>query len=93
MGGFYLGPAVERLWRKKDPLLAVVDKLESGETTVGAEMKRVTESVAGSVRESFAAPPADAAVPPAPRAEPAPPPPPPEPDPEEALRSYTKRQR
>jgi hypothetical protein len=93
MGGFYLGPFVERLWRKKDPLLAVVDKLESGETSVRAEVKRMTESVAGSVRESLAAPAEEVPPPTAPRVEPAPPPPPPEPDPAEALRSYTKRQR
>ena len=95
MGGFYLGPFVQRLWQKKDPLLAVVDKLESGETTVRAEMKRATESVTGSLRETLAPPPDEVAPPQVTtsRGEPLPPPSPPEPDPAEALRSYTKRQR
>ena len=32
MGGFYLGPGLRSLWRRKDPLLDVVDQIESGET-------------------------------------------------------------
>ena len=94
MGGFYLGPFVQRMWQKKDPLLEVVDKLESGETTVAAEMRRATGHVAGTLRETLAMPEPKAPEPPVVKAaEPPPPPPPAEPDPAEALRSYTKRQR
>lgn len=49
MAGFYLGPWLDRLWTRKQPILDVIDKLESGETTVGKELKHV----AGSVRESL----------------------------------------
>ena len=91
MIGFYLGPFVHRLWQRKDPLLDVVDKLESGETTVGAEVKRVTARVAGTLRG-----PAEDAVSVADSDAPAPTDTPPaatpEPDPESALRDYTRRQ-
>ena len=95
MAGFYLGPALRRLWQRKDPLLAVVDKLESGETSIGAEMKRATTKVADALRrdESGAVPdvvPLEA--PPIPAAEPPAREPKPEPDPVEAMRRFTKRQ-
>jgi hypothetical protein len=94
MGGFYLGPFVRRLWHRKDPLLDMVDQLENGQTTIGAQVKRATERVAEALRHDDA-PPNDAA------AIPAVPPPvaheaehaaPPEPDPVEAMRRFTKRQ-
>jgi len=93
MGGFYLGPFLRRLWRRKDPLLAVVDQIESGETSFGAEMKRATGKVAEVLRRDDAPVarldevPVDA--PPIPAADR---PPPPEPDPIEAMRRFTKRQ-
>ncbi len=96
MGGFYLGPGLRRLWGRKDPLLDVVDQLESGETSIGAEVKRATEKVAGALRRSDD--PATTPVEPAAIAPPTPPesvsqpPPPPEPDPVEAMRRFTKRQ-
>lgn len=49
MIGFYAGPWLDRLWSRKQPILDVIDKLESGETTVSKELKHV----AGSVRESL----------------------------------------
>lgn len=49
MAGFYAGPWLDRLWSRKQPILDVIDKLESGETTVSKELKHV----AGSVRESL----------------------------------------
>ena len=94
MGGFYLGPGLRNLWRRKDPLLAVVDQLESGETSIGAEMKRVTGRVTeGLRREERPPPPAVEAAPaPPPVADAPPPAPEPEPDPVEAMRRFTKRQ-
>jgi hypothetical protein len=94
MAGFYLGPALRRLWQRKDPLLAVVDKIESGETSIGAEMKRATTKVADVLRgdEAAALPDVVALEAPPPPAEPAVPPPAPEPDPVEAMRRFTKRQ-
>lgn len=35
LAGFYAGPFANRLWERKQPLLDVVDELESGKTTVG----------------------------------------------------------
>src|SRR5436190_7164543 len=66
MGGFYLGPGLRNLWRRKDPLLAVVDQLESGETSIGAEMKRVTGKVTDAIRrdERTAEPSLEAPAPP-----------------------------
>jgi len=93
MGGFYLGPGLRRLWGRKDPLLDVVDQLESGETSIGAEVKRATEKVAGALRRSDD--PATSPVEPAAIAPPPPEsvsPPAPEPDPVEAMRRFTKRQ-
>src|SRR5262249_33861997 len=100
MTGFYLGPFLRRLWHRKDPLLAVVDQLESGETTLGAEMKRATERVAGALRyeDAHATDAVEGPVvpPPVPREPPVAheraAPPPPEPDPVEAMRRFTKRQ-
>jgi hypothetical protein len=93
MGGFYLGPGLRNLWRRKDPLLAVVDQIESGETSIGAEMKRVTGKVTDAIRrdERAAAPSLEAPTPP-PLADVPPPTPEPEPDPVEAMRRFTKRQ-
>ena len=93
MGGFYLGPGLRNLWRRKDPLLDVVDQLESGETSIGAEMKRVTGRVTDVLRREERPPPApvETALPP-PVADAPPPPPEPEPDPVEAMRRFTKRQ-
>jgi len=91
MGGFYLGPGLRNLWRRKDPLLDVVDQLESGETSIGAEMKRVTGRVTDALHREER--PVPTPVEPAPPAADAPPPPPePEPDPVEAMRRFTKRQ-
>jgi len=97
MGGFYLGPGLRSLWRRKDPLLDVVDQIESGETSIGAEVKRATEKVAGALRRSDH--PAAPLVEPAAIAPPTPAenvpedaPPVPEPDPVEAMRRFTKRQ-
>ena len=93
MGGFYLGPGLRRLWGRKDPLLDVVDQLESGETSIGAEMKRVTGKVTDALRrdERLAEPRLEAPTPPAVPDVP-PPVPEPEPDPVEAMRRFTKRQ-
>jgi hypothetical protein len=95
MAGFYLGPALRRLWRRKDPLLAVVDKLESGETSIGAEVKRASTKVAGALRREELAAPLEVVpleAPPLPPAEVPVPAPEPEPDPVEAMRRFTKRQ-
>jgi hypothetical protein len=93
MGGFYLGPGLRNLWRRKDPLLAVVDQIESGETSIGAEMKRVTGKVTGALRRDDrpATPSLEAPTPP-PVPDVPPPAPEPEPDPVEAMRRFTKRQ-
>jgi hypothetical protein len=94
MGGFYLGPFLRRLWHRKDPLLDVVDQLESGQTTLGLEMKRATERMAEALRRNDAPASGAAEMPVVP-----PPvaheehPPPPEPDPVEGMRRFTKRQR
>jgi len=94
MGGFYLGPGLRNLWRRKDPLLDVVDQLESGETSIGAEMKRVTGRMTEALRreERPPAPSVEAAPGPPPVADAPPPAPEPEPDPVEAMRRFTKRQ-
>jgi hypothetical protein len=49
MIGFYLGPSVDQLWGRRDRFFDKVDKLESGETSVGAEFKEVSQLVAGAV--------------------------------------------
>ena len=45
MGGFYMGPLLNRLWERRKPILDVVDKLDSGETTLGEEIKHAAERV------------------------------------------------
>jgi hypothetical protein len=92
MAGFYLGPALRRLWQRKDPLLAVVDKIERGETSVGAEMKRATAKVSDAFGRDEATAPPEVVPLDAPPVAAEPPAPKPEPDPVEAMRRFTKRQ-
>lgn len=42
--GFYAGPFLNGLWERKDPILEVVDRIESGETSIPYEAKKVWES-------------------------------------------------
>ena len=86
--GFYLGPFLNRLWERRRPVLDVVDRIESGETTVAGEARKVVESIrhhnepelieiaplkTGEVQKE-----------PAPKTEP-------EPDPRELIRKFTQR--
>lgn len=47
MAGFYLGPLLDRLWTRKDPLLDVIDKFESGERHLNEEVKSFAAKMRG----------------------------------------------
>ena len=51
MVGFYLGPLAYLLWQKKEKLFATVDKVESGQLDVSAEVSRVAQRVVAPIRE------------------------------------------
>lgn len=45
LGGFYMGPWLDVVWSRKQPVLDMIDDLESGKTTVGKELKEAAEVV------------------------------------------------
>jgi len=52
MLGFILGPIIDRLWKKKETVFAVIDSVESGETKIGVEpMVKAARTAVGSVFE------------------------------------------
>ena len=51
MLGFYLGPWIYRVWERKEDIFDKVDRIESGELSIGSELKQVTQKAAGAVRE------------------------------------------
>jgi hypothetical protein len=53
MVGFYFGPSVYKLWRKKDAVLETVDRLESGELKLEDELKEATRHAAQTVRSAL----------------------------------------
>ncbi|MDO8669259.1 MAG: hypothetical protein Q7K65_03115 [Candidatus Buchananbacteria bacterium] len=55
MLGFYLAPLACAIWRKKEILFKTVDKVESGELQVGAEVSRVAKRMVAPVRERLEA--------------------------------------
>ena len=51
--GFYLGPALHVLWRKKDLVLDQIDKVESGEVDVAATVKTAAANLRDEVEEAL----------------------------------------
>lgn len=51
MGGFYLGPIIYRVWERKENLFEQMDRIESGEISIGKEIKEATQKAAEAVRD------------------------------------------
>jgi uncharacterized protein with PIN domain len=51
--GFYLGPALHVLWRKKDLVLDQIDRVESGETDVAATVKTAAADLRTEIEEAL----------------------------------------
>ncbi|MBI2056204.1 MAG: hypothetical protein HYT37_02395 [Candidatus Sungbacteria bacterium] len=45
MIGFYAGPFLNKIWERRKPLLDTIDKMDSGETDVKKEVRKVVEQV------------------------------------------------
>lgn len=56
MGGFYLGPWLFRLWERKEHVFERVDRLESGEISLKAELKEAGHKAAEAVRGALGVP-------------------------------------
>lgn len=51
MLGFYLGPFVYAMWRKKETLFTTMDKVESGELNIGTEVTKAAKRVVAPIKE------------------------------------------
>lgn len=55
MIGFYLGPFSYVMWQKKEKLFETVDKVESGQLNVGAEVSKAAKRVVAPLKDHFEA--------------------------------------